>query len=160
VFTWHELLAPLPPDAVVVRRLVAPPGLAEEPGYVAIAGWEQLTVELSAGPAGMRHILVVLDGTGRPISANDHVVTCREVPNALSTGTESVHTSLGGRLEPDGAFNGTRWRMVRVLAADVDDDQEIAPFESERSIPTPNEIARIKALMADVMRRAGERPAT
>ena len=129
----------------------------------AIAGWEQLTVELSAGKDGLRHLMVVLDATGQPISAGDHVMTCRELPDTgAGSTTEYVHESIGGRLEADGTFNGTRWRMVRVLAADeedvVMDDTEATGFDSERSTPTPDDIARLKALVDDILIALADSP--
>lgn len=55
---WHALFAPLPKDAIVNRK---PVGSGE-----AFAGWQSLTVELSAGAGGLRHILVTLDASGTP----------------------------------------------------------------------------------------------
>ena len=156
---WHALLAPLPTDATVARRSVAPGELRNDERMAAIAGLVQLTVELSAGNDGLRHLMVVLDAAGLPISAGDHVMTCRELPDTV-TGptTEYVHESIGGRLEADGSFNGTRWRMVRALTEDEEDvamdDTDVAGFNSKRAIPTPDEIAKLKALVADILDRA------
>ena len=36
----------------------------------AIAGWQNLSLNLSAGTFGLRHLLIVLDETGRPIAAS------------------------------------------------------------------------------------------
>ena len=77
---WHALLAPIPPDVIPKRQPVASPEILAEPYGAAIAGWEQLTVELSAGSAGLRHVLVVLDATGQPISASDTVLYRSELP--------------------------------------------------------------------------------
>src|SRR5688500_5756145 len=52
---WHALLAPIPADAVVSRKPVASPEILATPEGAAIAGWEQLTIELSAGAVGLRH---------------------------------------------------------------------------------------------------------
>ena len=161
---WHTLLAPLPAEATVTRRLVAPPELANDPAAAAIAGWEQLTVELSAGTVGLRHVMVVLDASGEPISAGDHVLTCRELteaPTGVAAMREDVHESIGGRLEPDGTFNGTRWRMVRIAAADdsgsvTEEDSERTQFDAQPSTPTADDVAGIKALVADILRRAKE----
>lgn len=120
---WHALCALLPPEVIPRRQSVASPAVLATPEGAAIAGWEQLTVELSAGRAGLRHAMVVLDATGQPISASDTVLYRLEVPrtshvgeplspieNALAFSQESV----GGRIEPDGTFRGTRWHTVGV----------------------------------------------
>lgn len=121
----------------------------------AIAGWDQLTVELSAGSDGLRHLMVVLDATGQPISAGDHVLTIRAVRNESSgeVRNEYTHESVGGRLEPDGTFNGTRWHMVRVMAPGDDVADDDPPPDARSSKPTDEEIAAIKSLVADILRR-------
>jgi hypothetical protein len=158
VLAWHALLAPLPSEAVVSRTPVTPPDRANDPSAAAIAGWDQLTVELSAGRDGLRHLLVVLDATGRPISAGDHVLTIRELSNESGGAplNEYVHDSLGGRIEADGTFNGTRWHMVRVLAPDEDAGDEDPPSEARSAKPTEEEVSAIKVLVAEILRRAGE----
>ena len=163
--SWHALLAPLPAEAVVSRKPVAPAELVNDASTSAIAGWDQLTVELSAGRDGLRHLMVVLDATGRPISAGDHVLTIREVTDATSGAllNEYVHDSLGGRIEPDGTFNGTRWHMVRVLAPDEEADEDNPPADARSSKPTAEEIVAIRALVADIMQRpfsGGRNPAS
>ena len=154
---WHSLLAPLPADAVVSRRPVTPPERANDPSTAAIAGWDQLTVELSAGRAGLRHLLVLLDATGHPITAGDHVLTIREVTSEAGGAllNEYVHDSVGGRLEPDGTFNGTRWHIVRILAPGQEVGEDDPPSEARSSKPTEEEVSAIKALAADMLRRAG-----
>ena len=157
VLPWHALLAPLPAEAVVSRKPLTPPELADGASKSAIAGWDQLTVELSAGSDGLRHLLVVLDATGQPISAGDHVLTIREVTDASSGAllNEYLHDSLGGRIEADGTFNGTRWRIVRLLAPDEEVGEDNPPSEARSSKPTHEEIAAIKSLVADILRRPG-----
>lgn len=157
VLPWHALLAPLPAEAVVSRKPLTPPELADGASKSAIAGWDQLTVELSAGSDGLRHLLVVLDATGQPISAGDHVLTIREVTDASSGAllNEYLHDSLGGRIEADGTFNGTRWRIVRLLAPDEEVGEDNPPSEARSSKPTDEEIAAIKSLVADILRRPG-----
>jgi hypothetical protein len=110
------------------RQPVAPPEVLATPEGAAIAGWEQLTVELSAGSAGLRVAIVVLDATGQPISAS----------------------GVGGRLESDGTFRGTRWRTVGFERADGGDPQ----LESTPSEPSAADVTGLKALVADVLRRA------
>ena len=139
---WHALLAPLPAGAIVQRKPVGTPELLASPEGAAIAGWEQLSVELSAGADGLRHVLVVLDGSGLPISAGDTVVYC--------VGRDTRHENIGGRLEADGTFRGTRWTTIGVAPAEEGDEPELRSTPSE---PSPEEIRGIKALVADVMRR-------
>jgi len=103
--------------------------------------------------------MVVLDATGRPISAGDHVLTIREV-TAESTGTlvnEYVHDSLGGRIEDDGTFNGTRWHMVRILAPDEEVGDDDPPSEARSAKPTEAEVDAIRALVAEILRRSDSR---
>ena len=114
-----------------------------------IAGWHQVTCEMSAGEAGLRHVMVVLDATGRPISAGDHVLTCRPVEGD-STLTRFEHESIGGRLEEDGTFNGTHWLMVYVRPSDSD-AEEGEPTESYSRRPTAEETTALHALVASVL---------
>jgi len=157
VLPWHTLLAPLPSDAVVSRKSVVSLERANDPSTAAIAGWDQLTVELSAGRDGLRHLLVLLDATGQPITAGDHVLTIREVTSESSGAllNEYVHESIGGRLEPDGTFNGTRWHIVRILAPGEEVGEDDSPSDARSSKPTEEEVSAIKALVADMLRRAG-----
>jgi hypothetical protein len=144
---WHALLAPLPDDALPRRQPVGSPEVLATPEGAAIAGWEQLTVDLSAGAAGLRNVLVVLDGSGRPISANDTVLYHR--PGAGGQATFH-HESLGGRFEADGSFRGTRWTAVSVDSEEAEDLQtKSVPRE-----PDPAEVAALRALVDEVLRRA------
>jgi hypothetical protein len=153
--SWHALLAPLPLEAVVSRKPVIPPERSNDPSSAAIAGWDQVTVELSAGRDGLRHLLVVLDATGQPISAGDHVLTIRALRSESGEPrNEFVHDSVGGRLEPDGTFNGTRWHMVRVLAPDEEVGEDDPPAEARSAKPTEEEVAALKELVSDILRRA------
>ena len=130
---WHALFAPLPREAVVKRTPVA------------VEGWQQLTVELSAGAAGLRHVMVLLDASGTPISAGDWVLYCSGNP------PQYLHENVGGRLEPGGGFLGTRWRT---LAVEVPGKDEADTKEMESSEPSAEDIAALKALVSDVLRRA------
>jgi len=143
---WHALLAPLPDDAVVKRRPVAPPEITGKPEGAAIAGWEQLTVELSAAGRGMRHLLVVLDAQGTPVSANDMVMYSAEL------GEDQVffQENVGGRLEADGSFRGTRWRT---LGVEGPKDEE-ARMDASPSQPSAAEVEALKALVAEILRRS------
>jgi hypothetical protein len=96
---------------------VATPEISAKPDGAAIAGWEQLTVELSAGSPGLRHIVVVLDATGQPISASDTVLYRSELPapreaaeSSSSVEYDLYQESIGGRIENDESFRGTRWQ--------------------------------------------------
>ena len=71
---WLTLLGPLPLDVAPMRQPVASPELMASPRGAAIAGWEQLVLHLSAGAAGLRTILVVLDADGTLLSASDSVL--------------------------------------------------------------------------------------
>ena len=155
---WHALLAPLPDDAHVRRQPVGSPEVLATPEGAAIAGWEQLTVELSAGIAGLRHVLVVLDATGQPISASDHVLYWSEVSKTdqnadTSSGSaisaEFYQESIGGRFETDGTFRGTRWQTV---GEDYGDGSE-PKMDSTPSEPSVADIAGIKALVAEIIKR-------
>lgn len=127
------LFAPLPAGAVVKRKPLPD-----------LKGWEQLTVELSAGAAGLRHVMVVLQD-GAPISAGDWVLYSSGKP------VQFVHENMGGRIQPDGSFLGTRWRSVMV---EVPGAEEPETKETTRSEPTPEEIAALMALMKEVLARA------
>ena len=135
---WHALFAPLPADAVVKRK---PVGSGE-----AIAGWHSLTVELSAGAAGLRHVMVTLDASGTPISAGDWVMYASEGAD----GTTYIHENVGGRLEADGAFRGTRWYSVALQKPDSDDAEM---REARHSPPSPEDVEAIRNLVREVLAR-------
>jgi hypothetical protein len=143
---WHALLAPLPDDAVVKRRSVLPPELAAKPESAAVAGWEQLTVELSVPCKGMRHLLVVLNEKGRAISASDHVMYRAKLGEDVVFFQETV----GGRLEEDGTFRGTRWRTLGLESA----KEEEAKLDPLPSAPSEAEANALKALVAEIMKRS------
>ena len=143
---WHALLAPLPDDAVVKRRPVAPPEITSKPDGAAIAGWEQLTVELTVPGKGMRHLLVVLDARGTPVSANDMVMYCAQLGEELV----SYQENLGGRLEADGSFRGTRWRTLGVEGP-KDEEARLDPSPSEPSVA---DAQALKTLVAEILRRS------
>ena len=64
--------------------------------------------------------------------------------------TEYRHESLGGRLEADGSFRGTRWHMLTVQAADGREiRQEAIPSE-----PDAGDVRALKALADEMLRRA------
>ena len=115
----------------------------------AIAGWESLTIEMSAGPAGMRHVMVTIDAQGTPISAGDWVVLRSQTPE----GVTYVHENVGGRLEPDGRFSGTRWRSVTFERAGGEEAAQFTEIrETSHVPPSPQDIEAIQALVLDVLR--------
>jgi hypothetical protein len=152
---WHALLAPLPADAMPRRQPVAPPEVLAGPNGWAIAGWEQLTLDLSAGANGLRHVLVVLDAGGVLLSANDTVLL-RTGPNDTpppadcDSPAEIRHESIGGRFEPDGSFRGTRWLSVAFDPGGADELE----WESTPSEPSADDVAALRVLVAEVMRRS------
>lgn len=150
---WHALLAPLPPDAIPRRGPVASPAILATSEGAAIAGWEQLTVDLSAGAAGLRVVMVVVDATGRPIVASDAVVYRVEVAAGGESNRSRVieyhHENVGGRLEPDGTLRGTRWHTVIAETEDGEEQQ----LESTPSPPSAADVAGLKALVAELLRR-------
>lgn len=161
---WHALLADLPPHATPQRRAVAPPEVLQRPEGEAIAGWDQLVVELPAGDAGLRMVLVVLDADDRVISVSDAVLhrverspleaVGRLVPPTQGAAiVEYRHESLGGRFEIDGKFHGTRWRVVTIEDGRDDD----APTDSSSSEPTADDLSALQALIQEVVRRAPPR---
>jgi hypothetical protein len=153
---WQTLLAPLPPDARPTRRPAVGDGVAASPAGAAVAGWSSLVLELSAGAAGLRVILVLLDAEGNLLSASDHVQyrTTDAAPgrsgNEPASGGGWVQESLGGRFETDGSFRGTRWHGT---APDVPDAEE-TEWNLVRAEPDAHEVDRLRALVSEVIRRA------
>jgi hypothetical protein len=145
---WHALLAPLPADVAPTRKPVGSPEILATQHGSAIAGWEQLTVELSAGRAGLRTVLVVLDAAGRPISAADAVLY-RVEPPTPSQPARMRQESIGGRIEADGLFRGTCWKTE---GPEPEDDEE-PQWEMRRSEPSRDQIQALMTLVADVVRR-------
>jgi hypothetical protein len=151
---WHALFAPLPEDVVPRRQPVAPPEVVASPDGWAIAGWEQLVVDLSDGAAGLRAVLVVLGADGVPLSASDAVLY-RTGPDGTPPPADCdapavIHSeSVGGRFEPDGSFRGTRWSSVAFDPGGADELE----WDSTPSEPTAEDIAALRLLVADVVRR-------
>ena len=137
---------------------MAPPEILARPEGAAVAGWEQLVVHLSAVPNGSRTVLVVVDGDGRPLSASDGVLYRTELPGGTADDPRPMvrfdMESVGGRLEPDGRFLGTRWRS---LTFELEGTEDIARREATPSTPSDADVDAIKALVAEIVRRAGVR---
>jgi hypothetical protein len=151
---WQALLAPLPPDAAPKRQPVAPPEVLAGPHGWAVAGWEQLVLYLSAGPAGSRTVMAVLDGTGALLSGSDGVMFRTGIggappPDDCEAPALIRMESVGGRFEPDGSFHGTRW-----LSVAVDDGREgDLDWESTPGAPTEADAAALQNLMTELIRR-------
>jgi hypothetical protein len=119
----------------------------------AVAGWEQLVLHLSAGAAGSRTILVVLDASGTLLSASDGVLYHPGQSGAPSPTEESPalirQETVGGRFEPDGSFRGTRWHSVAVdRGGDEDPEWELTPSQ-----PSPDDVAGLRLVVAELIRR-------
>ncbi len=140
---WLALFAPLPQDAPVQRKPVLPAELAQRPESEAVAGWESVTLHLSLPVAGLRHCIVTLDAQGVPISASDGVL--------YSEDGLQVHENVGGRLEADGRFLGTRWRTVM---REVPGQDEAEIVESVPFAPSAADAEAIKRLVAELLRRS------
>jgi hypothetical protein len=144
---WHALLAPLPATAAPTRRELAPASSSEDAATSPIAGWSQLVVDLSAGPAGSRVILVVLDPNDTPLGASD-LVYFRPVP-ADQPDSRHRQESIGGRFEEDGSFRGTCWLGMATGPAEGHDLRwELTPGE-----PLPVQVAALRSLVASVLAR-------
>lgn len=150
--SWHALLGPLPADAVPARQPVASPEVLAGPNGWAIAGWEQVVLDLSAGAAGSRTILIVLDADGALLSANDGVLyrtgLSDPAPPPADEPTLIRQENVGGRFESDGSFHGTRWRSVA-----IDRGEEELDWESTRSDPSEDDVAALRIVIAEVLRR-------
>jgi hypothetical protein len=149
--SWHALFAPLPADAVPRRQPVGTPEVLATPTGAAIAGWEQIVIDLSAGGAGLRVVHVVLDGEGRVISASDMVLYRSPEAGPGDPATVEIRQeSVGGRFEANGSFRGTRWLAVgSEPEADEAPDWVMTPSE-----PSEADVAGLRALVADILRRA------
>jgi hypothetical protein len=131
-----------------IERPLAPPEVLASPEGAAIAGWRQLAVDLSAGGEGLRVVLVLLDAGGALLVASDAVVYRREEGAMV----HFRHETVGGRFEPDGRFTGQYWSSASVESLD---DGEALRNPSTGREPTPAEVDALRALAAEIMRRAG-----
>ena len=171
---WHHLLAPLPADAVVARKLVD--SAAEPDPSSPLAGWEQFVVELSEGFHARRVIHVLTDGDGALLSAGDHLMTVVTESAASGSGTPSdvsepaterfFHESIGGRFEEDEGFDGTHWRTWTVDTGDSDqggaDEAANVGQRGPDALPAPEkrkataeEGRELRKLAREVLARAG-----
>ncbi|MEP6686821.1 MAG: hypothetical protein ABJC36_00640 [Gemmatimonadales bacterium] len=146
---WHTLLAPVPPEARPVRKPIGPPEILASAEGAAIAGWQNLSLNLS-GAHGLRHLLIVLDETGRAIAASDHVFLHWPDPGDPAAPWQMLQESIGGRLEADGRFLGTCWT---VTGPEPEEDEEPAWTSTPRP-PTDDEVAQLRSLVAELIARA------
>lgn len=129
---------------------MAPPEILALPHGAAVAGWDCITLELSAGAAGLRVLQVVLDGTRRPIAASDHVLFRRERERP-SDRAEIREESIGGRFEPDGSFRGTCWLVTGPEPVGGEDPQwEMTPRQ-----PSATEAGALRGLVSELLGRLG-----
>jgi hypothetical protein len=143
---WHALLGPLPAGSAPRASPVGSPALHGTPGGAAIAGWESLVLELSAGSAGLRVLQVLRDAEGRLLSASDHILFRSE---AEGQPVQIRQESIGGRFEPDGDFRGTFWLITGPEPVDEEEPRwELNPRE-----PTKGEVEALRQLVAEVVRR-------
>lgn len=110
---------------------------------------------LSAGPAGSRTTMVVLDASGALLSGSDGVLFRMGLEGAPPPTDCDVpalihQESVGGRFEPDGSFRGTRWRSVAV----DDGREEDLEWELTRSDPSPADASGLRSLLAELIRRS------
>ena len=117
-----------------------------------IAGWHNVTVNLSAPAFGLRHLMVVLDASGALIAAGDHVMFVRETTPDGEVATLSDHESVGGRFEKDGSFLGT-WTLL-TLESSADSEESVTKSHQQRP-PSDAEIASLRRLVDDVLQRQG-----
>jgi hypothetical protein len=147
---WLALFRPLPAGVKPERKPVASAEQLARGTAGPIAGWQSLSVNLSA-PQGSRHVLVTLDEKGKLLSAGDHVMYVSRQTRGDKTIFVYDHESFGGRYADDGAFHGTRW-LTRMEQEDGSED-EGSPTASTPSKPSDDDIAALAHLVADIMAR-------
>ena len=150
---WLKFLGPLPADVEPIRKPVAPPGSTAAAPESPIAGWENVTLDLSAPDHGLRVILVTLDATGTAISASDHVLLSK-----TDAAGEKIlcHESLGGRIESDGSFRGTHWVAEGPEPPDTGEQSgsQMPWGNPVNRQPTAAEVDRLLAIAREVVGRA------
>lgn len=147
---WLALLSPLPDEATVQRKPVASAEQIETGTAGPIAGWHSLTVYLSEPAFGLRHVHLTLDADDNLLAGGDNVMFVRETtPDGLEA-TLTEHHSVGGRFAQDGSFRGTHW--ISVLETQPGADEGVTRSAEQRP-PTDDEIAALKRIVEDVLRR-------
>jgi hypothetical protein len=153
---WHVLLAPLPADAVVERQPVASAEQLAAGTAGPIAGWESLSVHLSDSGRSLRHGLITVDERGTLLTATDWILHEQAKQRDGATVTIYDHHNIGGRFEDDGTFRGTVWQTKAEQAAGAEGDPRT--LSSTPSAPTPDQVAALRRLSADVLQRAPAKP--
>ena len=123
------------------------------PNGWAIAGWEQLTLNLSAGAVGLRNVL----GCSTPAAHRSARTTecfyrldSSGAPAAEWDGPGVIHQeSVGGRFETDGSFRVTRSHSHAMVSGGDEEPQ----WESTRLEPSETDVAALRILVAEMMRR-------
>jgi hypothetical protein len=149
---WLTLLAPLPDDAVVERKSVASAEQLAAGTAGPIAGWENLSVHLSDAGNGLRHVLITVDERGTLLTATDWILHEQTQQRDGAMVTIYDHHNIGGRFEDDGTFRGSVWQTQAEQAAGAEGDSRA--LSSTSSAPTPDQVAALRRLAAEVMRRA------
>ena len=149
--SWLALLAPIPADVVPERKPVASAGQIAQGAAGPIAGWENVSVNLSHPGLGLRHLQLTLDASGTLIAAGDHVMLIRETTPDGAEVMLSEHESIGGRYEADGSFNGTRWHNRLITIAGSDDHSE---SEATSAVPSAGDAAALRQLADEILSRA------
>jgi hypothetical protein len=120
-----------------------------------VAGWEQLVLYFSAGSAGSRTSLVVLDASGTLLSASDCVLYRMGLngsppPEDCDAPCRIRQESVGGRFELDGSFRGTRWLME---AEDPGGAHELE-WKATKSESSRGDVEGLRRVVAELIRRA------
>ena len=151
---WLSLLVPLPPDVKPQRKPVASAEQIAQGTAGPIAGWQSITVNLSAPVYGLRHVQITLDERGQLLAGGDHVMFVRETnPLDDCEATLTEHESVGGRFETDGSFRGTYWKTILESPPGDDNDKSVTRSAEHRP-PTADEVAALRRIIEDVLSRA------
>src|SRR5918995_2589902 len=142
--------------AVPTRQPVASAEVLASPTGGVLAGWEQIALHLSAGPAGSRSSLVVLDGRGTLLSGSDHVLYCLGLDGGPAPEDPDApclirQESVGGRFEPDGSFRGTRWLSE---AEDPGGGVDELEWKMTPSEPSADDVEGLRRVVSDLLRRS------
>lgn len=152
--SWLALLSPIPPDAKPQRTPVASEEQLAKGTAGPIAGWVSVSVNLSEPDYGLRHVLITLDENGQLLSGGDHVMFVREMTDDC-VATVTDHESVGGRFEKDGSFLGTYWK-TRLESDPSGDEEKSVTRRAEKRLPTDDEVAALRRIVADVLSRASK----
>ena len=93
---WLALLSPIPDHAVPARKPVASAEQIANGTAGPIAGWQNVSINLSEPAFGLRYVHVTLDATGALLAASDHVMFVRQTTPNGEVATLTDHESIGG----------------------------------------------------------------